>query len=69
MGMASATIERINWAIMALEKEEFTPGELFDVLKNRYPRWAPSMKALKYYLHWPQINAKPHNGRYWKINR
>ena len=69
MSTASGAIQKINWAIKILGKDEFTLDELKAKLKERYRVWTPSNYALKRYLSWPQINATEHNGKYKKINR
>lgn len=75
MGKAACAIERINWCIKLMRKEEFTIEDLMKTLKEYYPRWTPQKKALYQYLKWPKINAEKlkdngkFNGKYRKINQ
>ena len=64
------SIKLINYTIRSLANDEFTVYELADRIKERYPKFVPSIKTLMKHLGWSKVNAIKigKNGRYRRIN-
>lgn len=63
------TINKMNSVINLLGKGEFTLDELISKFREKYLKLVRNKLVFKFYLRWPQINAKKieDNGKYRRI--